>query len=113
VRRKAWRTFCALEVIGVEVGIKDAASEQPIDGDEDGDSNGDDDLGRAASCCEPGEEGIKVTAFFAARRPGELDTQVLKRRLPLATFQRKKPSSDDRATNLGARTRRQVAADKL
>jgi hypothetical protein len=31
----------------------------------------------------------------------------------LATFRRKKPFSDDRATNLGARTRRQVAADKL
>jgi hypothetical protein len=31
----------------------------------------------------------------------------------LATFRRKKPFSDDRATILGARTRRQVAADKL
>jgi hypothetical protein len=31
----------------------------------------------------------------------------------LATFRRKKPFSDDRATKLGARTRRQVAADKL
>jgi hypothetical protein len=31
----------------------------------------------------------------------------------LATFRRKKPFSDDRATNLGARTRRQVGADKL
>ena len=31
----------------------------------------------------------------------------------LATFRRKKPFSDDRATDLGARTRRQVAADKL
>jgi len=31
----------------------------------------------------------------------------------LATFRRKKPFSDDRETNLGARTRRQVAADKL
>jgi hypothetical protein len=34
-------------------------------------------------------------------------------RLFLATFRRKKPFSDDRATKLGARTRRQVAADKL
>jgi hypothetical protein len=33
--------------------------------------------------------------------------------LVLTTFRRKKPFSDDRATNLGARTRRQVAADKL
>jgi hypothetical protein len=33
--------------------------------------------------------------------------------LLLTTFRRKKPFSDDRATNLGARTRRQVAADKL
>jgi len=31
----------------------------------------------------------------------------------LATFRRKKPFSDDRATKLGARTRRQIAADKL
>ena len=31
----------------------------------------------------------------------------------VATFRRKKAFSDDRATNLGARTRRQVAADKL
>jgi hypothetical protein len=31
----------------------------------------------------------------------------------LATFRHKKPFSDDRATNLGARPRRQVAADKL
>jgi hypothetical protein len=31
----------------------------------------------------------------------------------LATFRRKKPFSDDRATNLGARTDRQVAADKV
>ena len=31
----------------------------------------------------------------------------------LATFRRKKPFSDDRATKLGARTRWQVAADKL
>jgi hypothetical protein len=31
----------------------------------------------------------------------------------LTTFRRKKPFSDDRATSLGARTRRQVAADKL
>jgi hypothetical protein len=31
----------------------------------------------------------------------------------LATFRRKKPFSDDRATKLGTRTRRQVAADKL
>jgi len=33
--------------------------------------------------------------------------------MSLATFRRKKPFSDDRATNLGARTRRQVGADKL
>jgi hypothetical protein len=33
--------------------------------------------------------------------------------LAVATFRRKKPFSDDRATNLGARTRRQVTADKL
>jgi len=32
---------------------------------------------------------------------------------PVATFRRKKPFSDDRATNLGARTDRQVAADKV
>ena len=31
----------------------------------------------------------------------------------LATFRRKKPFSDDRTTNLGARTRRQVIAGKL
>jgi hypothetical protein len=31
----------------------------------------------------------------------------------LATFRRKKPFSDDPATKLGARTRRQVAADEL
>ena len=31
----------------------------------------------------------------------------------LATFRRKRPFSDDRATNLGARTDRQVAADKV
>jgi hypothetical protein len=31
----------------------------------------------------------------------------------LATFRRKKPFSDDRATDLGARTRRQVAAGKV
>jgi hypothetical protein len=31
----------------------------------------------------------------------------------LATFRRKKPFSDDRATNLGSRTDRQVAADKV
>ena len=31
----------------------------------------------------------------------------------LATFRRKKPFSDERATKLGARTRRQVAADKF
>jgi hypothetical protein len=29
-------------VIGAEVGIKDAASEQPIGGNENGDSDGDD-----------------------------------------------------------------------
>jgi hypothetical protein len=31
----------------------------------------------------------------------------------LATFRRKKPFSDDRATKLGARTRRQIAAGKV
>jgi len=38
----------------------------------------------AMSCCEPGEERMKVTAIFAAR-PGELDAQSLERRLPLAS----------------------------
>ena len=33
--------------------------------------------------------------------------------LLLATFRRKKPFSDDRAIDLGARTRRQVAAGKV
>jgi hypothetical protein len=32
---------------------------------------------------------------------------------PLATFRRKKPFLDDRATDLGARTRRQIAAGKV
>jgi hypothetical protein len=31
----------------------------------------------------------------------------------LATFRRKKPFLDDRATDLGARTRRQIAAGKV
>ena len=45
-----------------------------------------------------------------------VDTWIKAGRPPeklLATFRRKKPFSDDRATKLGARTRRQVAADKL
>jgi hypothetical protein len=39
----------------------------------------------AASCCEPGEEGMKATPLFAARRPGELDAQDAERRFPLAS----------------------------
>ena len=76
--------FCAIEVIGAEVGIKDAASEQPIDGNENGGSDGDNAPARATSCCEPGEERMKETALFAAR-PGELGAQSLERRLPLAS----------------------------
>ena len=34
--------FRAIEVIGAEVGIKDAASEHPADGGDDGGSDGDD-----------------------------------------------------------------------
>jgi hypothetical protein len=45
--------LCALEVIGAEIGIKDAASEHPLDGGEDGGGDGDDGLARAASCREP------------------------------------------------------------
>jgi hypothetical protein len=33
--------------------------------------------------------------------------------ISLATFRRKKPFLDDRATDLGARTRRQIAAGKV
>src|SRR5260370_9653088 len=72
--------FCALEVVGTEVGVKDAASEQPIDGGEDGGGDGDDCLARAASRREPGEEGTKVAALFAACRPGDLDEQGLEPR---------------------------------
>ena len=42
-----------------------------------------------------------------------LTVDELKWLVSLATFRRKKPFSDDRATNLGARTDRQVAADKV
>jgi hypothetical protein len=40
-------------------------------------------------------------------------TALQRQLVALATFRRKKPFSDDRATNLGARTRRQVATDKV
>jgi hypothetical protein len=62
---------------------------------------------------------IRLQMPHLEHRAGTLSLTFLEERLgrgppqPLATFQRKKPSSDDRATNLGARTRRQVAADKL
>ena len=50
----------------------------------------------------------------ASRRRWRLSAHCLAgARFTLVTFRRKKPFSDDRATNLGARTRRQVAADKL
>jgi hypothetical protein len=76
-------TFYALELTRAEVGIKDAACEQRGD---DGDDSGDDDsLAPAASYCEPGEEGTKITALLAACRPGELDAHGLERRLPLAS----------------------------
>ena len=43
------------------------------------------------------------------------NSHILRLRCPaaLATFRRKKPFSDDRATKLGARTRRQIAAGKV
>jgi hypothetical protein len=65
--------FFALEVIGAEVGIKDTASEQPVDSGEDGGGDDDDRLAWAASCCDASEERTKVAALFAARRPGDLN----------------------------------------
>jgi hypothetical protein len=40
-------------------------------------------------------------------------TDATRTGLTLATFRRKKPFLDDRATDLGARTRRQIAAGKV
>jgi hypothetical protein len=52
----------------------------------------------------------RPTPASDARRPPDFATGVSDR---LATFRRKKPFSDDRATKLGARTRRQIAAGKV
>jgi hypothetical protein len=54
-----------------------------------------------------------IVRLAAADDLGNTRRELLSVITILATFRRKKPFSDDRATNLGARTRRQVAADKL
>jgi hypothetical protein len=60
--------------------------------------------------------GVDPVILLRTRRADKSfkDTQNKPFRMPsLATFWRKKPFLDDRATDLGARTRRQIAAGKV
>jgi hypothetical protein len=51
--------------------------------------------------------------IYAVTQIALLEDDVAGLEMLLTTFRRKKPFSDDRATKLGARTRRQIAAGKV